>query len=289
MEIANTGFRFPELPLNGGNHSFNIFLPPYYLLGDTIGDGEFATVKLAYNLRGGHYVAIKCFKTRSGQYMMLDEQIMREVMATKGLTHDHIVRMNEAILYGNKVFFVMEYCPNGDLRRFINRSGPLSEGHAREFFGHLCLGVKKMHSINLVHRDLKLENLFIDSKFRIKIGDFGCARRQMDKTLHTITGSYAYGAPELVRGDHYDAKKADIWSMGVILFAMVAGRLPYGDKGRLKHMLKERMKPPNFPSWVSEDCCDLIRYMLSYDPVQRFDLDTVMAHQWVMCQDLSEE
>lgn len=273
--------RFADLPQYRGDHRFDVFLPPSYLFGPTLGDGEFATVKMAYNLRTRSYVAIKCFKARSGQYMMLDEQIMREMMATKGLIHEHIIRTYEAILYGNRVFLVMEYCPHGDLRKYINRTGALTEDSSRQFFGQLCLGVQKMHNVDLVHRDLKLENILIDSNFKLKIGDLGCARRQMDKQLHTITGSYAYGAPELVRGDHYNGKKADVWSLGIILYAMVVGKLPYGDKGRLKKMLKDRMKPPAYPLTLSSQCCDLLSGLLCFDPRNRLSLDEVMCHSWM--------
>ena len=285
---ASGEHEFPDLPRFRGDHRFDLFLPPSYLFGHSLGDGEFATVRLAYNLRTHSYVAIKCFKPRSGQYMMLDEQIMREMMATKGLIHDHIIRTYEAILYGNRVFLVMEYCPYGDLRKYINRIGALEEPTARRFFGQLCLGVQKMHSVDLVHRDLKLENIMIDVNFKLKIGDLGCARRQMDKQLHTITGSYAYGAPELVRGDHYNGKKADMWSLGIILYAMVVGKLPYGDKGRLKKMLKDRMRPPELPITLSPQCRQILTGLLCYDPVQRLSLDVVMKHPW-MCAEKETE
>ncbi len=279
--VPRTSRAFQDLPRFRGNHRFDLFLPPSYLFGHTLGDGEFATVKLAYNLRTETYVAIKCFKPRSGQYMMLDEQIMRELMATKGLTHEHIVRTYEAILYGNRVFMVMEYCPYGDLRKYINRTGALAEVGARRFFGQLCLGVEKMHNLDLVHRDLKLENILIDQNFKLKIGDLGCARRQMDKQLHTVTGSYAYGAPELVRGDHYSGKKADMWSLGVILYAMVVGKLPYSDKGRLKKMIKDRMKLPDFPLNLSLQCCQILSGLLCFDPYNRLSLDEAMKHPWM--------
>ncbi len=210
-------FSFPDLPDRRGDHDFNLFIPPHYLVGPTLGRGEFASVKLAFNLRTGTNVAVKCFNQRCGTYLMVDEQILREVLAMKGLVHPHIARLYEVIVYGDRVFLVMEHCPFGDLRRFINRRGSLSEQQAREFVGHMASGVKKMHRMDLIHRDLKLENLVIDSNFRLKIADFGCARRQISKSLNTITGSYAYGAPELFRGDEYDGKKTDVWSMGVIL------------------------------------------------------------------------
>lgn len=259
----------------------NLFLPPCYLLGPTIGRGEFATVKLTYNLRTNEYVAVKCFNRRSGTYMMLDEQLIRELVALKGLAHNHIVQMHEAVIYGDRAFLVMEHCQLGDLRKFINNGGPLHETLAREFFGHLVLGVRKMHSMNLMHRDLKLENLLIDSHIRLKIGDLGCARRQMGKTLNTITGSYAYGAPELFRGDRYDGKKTDVWSMGVILYAMLVGRLPFSDRGSVRSLLTERMQMPRFPPSLLHESRDLLRRMLSYDPDRRINTDDILSHPWM--------
>ncbi len=212
---------------------------------------------------------------------MVDEQILREVLAMKGLVHPHIARLYEVIVYGDRVFLVMEHCPLGDLRRFINRRGSLSEQQAREFVGHMASGVKKMHRMDLIHRDLKLENLVIDSNFRLKIADFGCARRQISKSLNTITGSYAYGAPELFRGDEYDGKKTDVWSMGVILYAMVVGKLPFSDRGRLRSLLWERTQVPHLPRCLSFHCCDLIKKMLTYNPNERISVDALLSHRWM--------
>ena len=259
------------------------------MLGPTVGDGEFATVRLAYDLRNGDTVAIKCFSPRTGEYRMLDEQIIREVAGLKGLVHEHLVQLHEVIIHGHRVFLVMEYCRRGDLRQLINSEGALSENQAREFFGDLLLGVRKMHSINLMHRDLKLENMLIDNKFRLKIADFGCARRQIAKRLNTITGSYAYGAPELFRGDYYDGRKTDVWSMGVILYAMLVGRLPFSDKGEVPELLEERMQPPRLPIDLSSKCADLIQRMLNYDPAGRLSVEEVMCHPWLMHKDLRQE
>ena len=285
MATANNN----RLPLHRGDHSFNLFIPPSYLLGPTIGNGEFAKVKLAYDLRTGVYVAVKTFSRRSGRYMMLDEQIIRETLAVKGLRHDHIVRQYETILHGNRVFQVMEYCPYGDLRKFINQKGALSEDHAREFFGHLMLAISKLHSVDLVHRDLKLENILLDSKLRLKIADFGCARRQIGKTLHTITGSYAYGAPELFRGDNYNGKLTDVWSLGIILYAMVMAKLPFRDKGTLQELLDERKEPPALAHTLSLECVDLILLMLTYDPRNRIPLQQIYSHPWLRARELSQE
>ena len=162
----------------------------------------------------------------------------------------------------------MEYCAVGDLQRYINSGRTLSENQAREFFGHMCLGLKKMHSVDLVHRDLELENILIDAKFRANIANMGCARRQMNKFLHTITGSYAYGAPELVSGENYDGKKADAWSLGIILYAMVIGKLPEEDAQREEEASTVSMH-------LSELCCQFLTRMLTYVPLNRITLEGV--------------
>ena len=246
-------------------------------------------MKLAYDLRTGVYVAIKAFSRRSGRYMMLDEQIIRETLAMKGLRHDHIVRLYETILHGNRVFQVMEYCPYGDLRKFINQKGALGEDHAREFLGHLLLAVTKLHNSDLIHRDLKLENILLDSKLQLKIADFGCARRQIGKRLHTITGSYAYGAPELFRGDSYNGKLTDVWSLGIILYAMVTAKLPFCDKGTLQELLDERKEPPALSNNLSPECVDLILCMLTYDPRKRIGLPQIFSHPWLRARELTQE
>lgn len=274
-------FRNPKLPVPKGAHDFNLFVFPHYLIGPTIGDGEFAVVKLAYDMKRDTTVAVKCFNQRNGRYSSTDEHIKRETLALKGIIHAHIIRLHETIIYGERTFLVMELAANGDLRCFINKYGPLSENRSREFFGHLILAISKIHSQNLVHRDLKLENLLLDAEYRLKVADFGCARKQISKKLHNVTGSYAYGAPEMFRGDVYDGKKADFWSMGIILYAMLMGRLPYSDTGVKKQLLKERMTPPVLPSHISYECRELIAGLLSYDPERRTSIAEMTTHPWM--------
>ena len=201
----------------------------------------------------------------------------------KGLRHDHIVRLYETILHGNRVFQVMEYCPYGDLRKFINQKG------SRELFGHLLLAVIKLHNNDLVHRDLKLENILLDSKLRLNVADFGCARKQIGKRLHTITGSYAYGAQELFRGDSYNGKLTDVWSLGIVLYAMVMAKLPFCDKGTLQELLDERKEPPALSHNLSSECVDLILCMLTYDPRNRICLPLIFSHPWLRAKELTQE
>ena len=279
---ASHDFRFPDLP-NKGLHEFNLFVPPYYLIGPSIGEGEFAKVRVAHNLQSGFNAAIKIFRRRKGSTRSLvDEHIMREISILKGISHENIIRMYDVVIYGDRVFLTMEWGTNGDLRKYVNLHGPLGNNLSMELFGQTLSGLAELHRHNIVHLDLKLENLVLDYKLRVKIADFGCARVQVNKWFTKPCGSYAYGAPELISGQRYDGKKTDVWSMGVILFAMVVQRLPFSDSGMLAELLLERKWVPAMPERVCAQCQDLIHKMLVYSDRERIALRDVFTHDWML-------
>ena len=276
---SNMLFRFPHLP-HHGLHGFNLFVPPLYAVGQTIGEGEFATICLASNIETQKAVAIKMFRHR--RYPAVNEQIMREIETLKGLSCPNIIKVFETIIHGENTFMVMELMYNGDLRRYINRNGRLSEALSRKLFLDCLSGVAYLHRRNIVHLDLKLENLLLDEDMCLKISDFGCARMQMgQKTFSTPCGSYAYGAPEVISGQSFDGKKADIWSMGVILYCMVMAKLPFSDESDLCQMLLERRLPPKMDNLVSPLCKVVVFGMLTYRRESRLTLQQVMGQQWL--------
>ena len=238
---------------------------------------------MAHNLQTGYNLAMKIFRRRKGtRKSLVDEHIWREISVLKGIVHDNIIRMYDVIIYGDRVFLTMEWTTHGDMRKYVNRQGPLGSQQARDFFGQTLSGLAELHRHNIVHLDLKLENLLLDYKLRVKISDFGCARVQIEKAFTKPCGSYAYGAPELISGQPYDGKKTDVWSMGVILFAMVVQRLPYSDNGMLAELLLERKWVPSIPDRVNQQCQDLIRKMLLYSDRDRLPLHRVLAHPWML-------
>lgn len=279
---TNSGhFRFPDL-CRRGKHDFNLFLPPCYLLGPAVGEGEYSQVLFAYNLANNSAVAVKAFRPRRMIPSTIDEHILREVQCLKGINHRNVIKMLDFVVYGDRVFIVTEYMDNEDLRRHINRFGCMADFKCRQVFGQILSGLSALHRRNIVHLDLKLENLLLDSKYNVKIADFGCAQIQMGKFYCIPCGSYAYGAPEVISGQHYDGKKADMWSMGVILFAMKAARLPFADSGQLECLLMERIRSPLVPDHISLICRDLISRLIVYRPVNRFTLSQALAHPWMM-------
>ena len=278
-------FRFPDLP-NRGLHEFNLFLPPIYALGQLIGQGEFAKVKLAVNIETENLYAVKIFRPR--QSALVTEQVIREVETLKGIDCPNILKVAEIVLYGDHTFMIMELMRKGDMRVYINRNGPLLEVLSRKFFIDLLTGVNYIHRRNIVHLDLKLENLLLDDHLCLKIADFGCAKSQMGQKLFSHPcGSYAYGAPEVISGQEFDGKKADTWSMGVILFCMVDARLPFDDKQQdVGEMLKERKQVPPIERSVSIYCKELIGHMLSYNKERRAGVQEIMCKQWLHAANL---
>ncbi|NXJ81800.1 MELK kinase, partial [Trogon melanurus] len=196
----------------------------YYEIHETIGTGGFAKVKLARHLLTGERVAIKIMdKVALGGDL---PRVKVEIDAMKNLRHQHICQLYHVIETSRKIFMVLEYCPGGELFDYIISKDRLSEEEARVFFRQIVSAVAYVHSQGYTHRDLKPENLLIDEDHNLKLIDFGlCAKPKggLDYHLQTCCGSPAYAAPELVQGKAYIGSEADIWSMGVLLYAVLCG------------------------------------------------------------------
>ena len=252
-----------------------------YILGQTLGSGSYGKVKCARSLKLKMEVAVKMISKKSAPKDILNKFLPREIEALRKVEHKNTVKLYEVIHTNDYICLVMELAENGDLLDFINSRKYLSEKTARALFTDLVDGISKCHEMNVVHRDLKCENLLLDSQHRLLISDFGFARTLEGKQLlETSCGSYAYAAPEVIMGDSYKGESADIWSMAVILYAMVTGRLPFKDSD-VKSLLCDISKLLRFPSRVSDECKDLIRAMLTFNPKERATLDEIKTHPWM--------
>lgn len=252
-----------------------------YILGQTLGSGSYGKVKCARSLKLKVEVAVKMISKKSAPKDILNKFLPREIEALRKVEHKNTVKLYEVIHTNDYICLVMELAENGDLLDFINSRKYLSEKTARALFTDLVDGISKCHEMNVVHRDLKCENLLLDSQHRLLISDFGFARTLEGKQLlETSCGSYAYAAPEVIMGDSYKGESADIWSMAVILYAMVTGRLPFKDSD-VKSLLCDISKLLRFPSRVSDECKDLIRAMLTFNPKERATLDEIKTHSWM--------
>ncbi|KAL2259079.1 hypothetical protein VTK26DRAFT_7372 [Humicola hyalothermophila] len=295
-----------------------------YILGNTIGEGEFGKVKLGWKQEGGVQVAIKLIKKdQLGGNPSRMAKIMREVSILKQLSHPNIVKLHKMEESERHYGIVLEYASGGELFDYILNHRYLKDHAARRLFAQLVSGVGYLHKKGIVHRDLKLENLLLDRNRNIIITDFGFAntfdpneelteeeemnltdrefvkRMGLDKIkpngsrkgdlMQTSCGSPCYAAPELVVSDSlYTGRKVDVWSCGVILYAMLAGYLPFDDdpanpEGDNINLLYKYIvnTPLTFPEYVTPHARDLLRRILVPNPRKRADLFEVARHSWL--------
>ena len=175
----------------------------------------------------------------------------------------------------------MEYARGGELFEYIVNRKRVREKDACKFLHQILSGVDYLHKLGICHRDLKPENLLMDDFNNIKIVDFGLSNTyKKGECLQTACGSPCYAAPEMVAGKKYDGLAADMWSCGVIIYAMVCGYLPFEDPKTNKLYQKILNAEYSIPDFVSESCQDLIRKVLLTDPNQRLSIQGIRAHPW---------
>ncbi|KAM7539542.1 hypothetical protein Aperf_G00000022482 [Anoplocephala perfoliata] len=252
-----------------------------YRLIRTIGKGNFAKVKLACHVITGKEVAIKIIdKTQLSPSSR--QKLFREVRIMKMLDHPNIVKLFEIIANDKVLYLVMEYASGGEVFDFLVTHGKMAEREARAKFRQIVSAVQYCHQKKVVHRDLKAENLLLDSQMNVKIADFGFSNEfSPDKKLDTFCGSPPYAAPELFEGRKYDGPEVDIWSLGVILYTLVSGALPFD--GQNLRELRERVLTGKYrvPFYMSTDCEALLRKMLHLNPAKRHTLESVMKDKWI--------
>nr|XP_040036226.1 serine/threonine-protein kinase SIK3 homolog isoform X2 [Gasterosteus aculeatus aculeatus] len=257
----------------------------HYEIERTIGKGNFAVVKLATHIITKAKVAIKIVdKTQLDQQNL--KKIFREVPIMKVLEHPPIIRLYEVMETERMIYLVTEYASGGEIFDHLVAHGRMAEKDARKKFKQIVAAVHFCHCRNIVHRDLKAENLLLDHNLNIKIADFGFsnlfARGQL---LKTWCGSPPYAAPELFEGKEYDGPKVDIWSLGVVLYVLVCGALPFD--GSTLQNLRARVLSGKFriPFFMSTDCEYLIRHMLVLEPSRRLTLEQICKNKWMRLGD----
>ncbi|CAK5024790.1 unnamed protein product [Meloidogyne enterolobii] len=252
-----------------------------YKLLKTIGKGNFAKVKLAKHIPTGVEVAIKIIDKTALNPSSL-QKLFREVRIMKQLDHPNIVKLYQVIENETTLYLVMEYASGGELFDYLVAHGRMKEKEARAKFRQIVSAVQYLHSKNVIHRDLKAENLLLDSAMNIKIADFGFSNTfSPGNKLDTFCGSPPYAAPELFQGKKYDGPEVDVWSLGVILYTLVSGSLPF-DGQNLKE-LRERVLRGKYrvPFYLSTDCENLVKKFLVLNPARRGTLETIMRDKWM--------
>ncbi|KAH8978223.1 Pkinase-domain-containing protein [Lactarius akahatsu] len=263
-----------------------------YLLLQTLGEGEFGKVKLGLHTTWAEEVAVKLIKRNNIDSALRMSKVEREIEVLRMLKHPNIVRLYDVIETDKYIGIILDYASGGELFDHILAHRYLKEKDACRLFAQLISGVWYIHQRKIVHRDLKLENLLLDRNRNVIITDFGFANRfehRTDDLMQTSCGSPCYAAPELVISEGaYVGSAVDIWSCGVILYAMLAGYLPFDDdpanpEGDNINLLYKYIvnTPLSFPDYISPEARDLLSIMLQPDPQRRADLSLVMQHSWL--------
>ena len=264
----------------GTSNQEDVYVGKYKLI-KTIGKGNFAKVKLAKHLPTGREVAIKIIdKTQLNQTSL--QKLFREVRIMKCLDHPNIVKLYEVIETDKTLYLVMEYASGGEVFDYLVAHGRMKEKEGRAKFRQIVSSVQYCHQKFVIHRDLKAENLLLDADMNIKIADFGFSNEfSPGNKLDTFCGSPPYAAPELFQGKKYDGPEVDVWSLGVILYTLVSGSLPF-DGQNLKE-LRERVLRGKYriPFYMSTDCEALLKKLLVLNPEKRSSLEVIMSDKWM--------
>ncbi|XP_061294228.1 testis-specific serine/threonine-protein kinase 5-like isoform X3 [Bos javanicus] len=278
----------------------------YLLSSKKIGSGAFSKVYLAYatqermrhnsklasDLRGKRHtmVAIKIVSTAEAPAEFSRKFLPREISSLNATyKHLNVVQLYETFANSRRTYLVLELAARGDLLEHINatsahrRCPGLEEEEARRLLWQLVSAVAHCHNSGIVHRDLKCENILLDDRGCLKLSDFGFANRSglKNSLLSTFCGSVAYTAPEILMSKKYNGEQADLWSLGVILYAMVTGKLPFKEC-QPHRMLYLMRRGPTFRPGLSPECQDLIRGLLQLRPRARLALQQVATHHWML-------
>ncbi|KAJ7220565.1 Pkinase-domain-containing protein [Mycena pura] len=246
-----------------------------YTLGKVIGEGAYAKVRMGTHRLTSTRVAIKQIPKA------MSSSLTREIHHHRQLHHPHVTQMYEVIATENSIWIVTELCCGGELFDYLVEKGRLSEDETRIIFGQLCLAVAYLHDKGIVHRDLKLENVLLDERCRVKLGDFGFTREfDSGVFMETFCGTTGYAAPEMLQGKKYLGPEVDIWSLGIILYCLLTGTLPFDDDD--ENIMREKITIGVFedPEWLSNESRDLIMSILQQDPAKRPPISQILGHPW---------
>ncbi|KAM9569016.1 serine/threonine-protein kinase BRSK2 isoform 2-T2 [Salvelinus alpinus] len=263
---------------NSGAQHANYVGP--YRLEKTLGKGQTGLVKLGIHCVTCQKVAIKIVNREKLSESVL-MKVEREIAILKLIEHPHVLKLHD--VYENKkyLYLVLEHVSGGELFDYLVKKGRLTPKEARKFFRQIISALDFCHIHSICHRDLKPENLLLDEKNNIRVADFGMASLQVgDSLLETSCGSPHYACPEVIRGEKYDGRKADMWSCGVILFALLVGALPFDDDNLRNLLEKVKLGVFHMPHFIPPDCQNLLRGMIEVDATKRLTLEQIQRHNW---------
>lgn len=253
-----------------------------YVFRGTVGEGAFSLVKLVFNEKTSEFFACKIIPKKRIKSEDLMARFESEIRINQQMHHPGIVQIVDLLQDDLNFYIFMEFCPNGEIFGYIVERNRLEEDEAKKFFVEIAEALRHIHSLNVAHRDLKPENLLLDLNVHVKISDFGLSRFvSSNGMVETPCGSPCYASPECLSGEAYNGKGSDIWSFGVILFAMVTGQLPWTKRNQAQLFAQIRQGQYVIPKYLSRECRDIIAGMLTVDVKKRLTLEQLSNHPWI--------
>ncbi|TRY60882.1 hypothetical protein DNTS_035148 [Danionella cerebrum] len=248
---------------------------------ETLGTGTYGKVKRAVERRSGDMVAIKTIRKEKIRNDLDRAHIRREIEITSSLLHPNIIRLYEVFESRERIVMVLEYAGGGELYDYIQLKHRLSEDEARHYFRQITAAVHYCHQNGVVHRDLKLENVLLDNNFNVKLADFGLSNRFIrGQHLDTFCGSPLYASPEIINGLPYHGPEVDCWSLGVLLYALVHGSMPFD--GSSYSILKEQISQGQYKTPdLDSEAYSLIKWMLTVKVEERATVEDITNHWWL--------
>lgn len=255
-------------------------LGPYRFTG-TIGDGATSIVRLCRNA-SGEFLACKIVEKSLLRTADIRARFEQEVRVNQQLHHPGVVEMLDLYADKHNYYMFLEFCPGGNLFDHVIDQTRLMEDEAKPLFRQLLETVAYLHSLGISHRDLKPENILMTRDGKLKLSDFGMSRFvDSEGLVSTSCGSSNYASPECLSGDRYNGRTTDMWSCGVILYAMITGQLPWTKRNQAE--LFEQIKAGDYtiPKYISEDAQSLIRGLMHVDCDERLTAEQALSHPWL--------
>ena len=255
-----------------------------YLINEKIDDNMNKQLYIANHIPTEEKVTIKVLN----KIQLLSEpenlkKTEREILILKKMFHKNIIKLFEIIETSQKIYLVMELCEGGDLYNYISTRGHLSERQSCKFFHEIIEALSYLHSQHITHRDIKPENILLDTKGKtisLKLIDFGISNHYDENLLDTSCGTSAFAAPEMYKGEKYNPLFCDIWSSGIVLYAMIFGYLPFGDENEQNNINNIINGNYEIPDEANEDLRDLLTHIIEIDPNKRYNLEQIKSHKW---------
>lgn len=271
-----SGIRMPET--SGFSRNFKL---DDFEIGKKLGKGKFGKVYCVRDKETGFVCALKVMDKKELMEFKVEKQFRREIEIQSNLRHRYISRLYSHFHDEKKVYLLIEYVAQGELFKVLRQKGRFNDVRASKYIAQMADALLYLHKKHVIHRDIKPENILLGLDGNIKLSDFGWSVYAPTSRRSTMCGTLDYLPPEMVEAKQHDYR-VDIWSLGILTYEFLVGKPPFeenGHKATYRRISKVDLK---IPSFVSEEAADIIKRFLQHSPENRFPLEQVPNHPWIV-------